>query len=115
MSKDEEVFVVTEHLPTIKDHAFGDWLMRTFALACKREHRWKTHLNQQHGLYEYRNAVMLKRCVREAAAYEEQGQAYRDAVDRAGNILWQAMARHELAPGTYQQIMDILHSADLRR
>lgn len=115
MSASDEPFVMTKELPALKDHHYRDWLMNQFFLACKREHRWKTHLDQSHGVHEYQNAVRMKRCIRECAAYELQDQEWQEAMDKVSNILGASMARNEISPATYQAVIDTLHAASVRR
>lgn len=99
----------------MRDQTFANWLMRKFNKACRDEKHCKAHMDIPYNAYKYHNALRMKRCIREAAAYEANADEYMDAVEQASVILSRAMERRELAPATYQAVMDILKQADTRR
>lgn len=103
-----------EELPTLDDVPFSDWLKRQFNAACKRERRWKTHLDQAHAVYECRNARNTKRMIRECATYELLKQDYEETTSKVLNILAKSTERNELNPGTFQRVKALLETAEKR-
>lgn len=98
-----------EQLPAISDSQWSRWLDTQFEKACNKEHRWKTHMDTTHGVHEHQKAVRMKRCIREAAAFEAQANEFADTVHRISNLMGKAMDRNEITPSVYQALMTELH------
>lgn len=92
----------------VDDQSFQLWMEKKFSSVNKMERRWKTHLNEPYGAAQYRNAVMLKRCIREAAAFENVVDKFNDMRYDIGNSLAKAMERNDISPAVYQGVMDAL-------
>lgn len=92
----------------VDDQSFQRWLERNFFNANKKERHWKTHLNERYGANQYRNAIMLKRCLREAAAFENVVDKFNAMRYDIGNRLAKAMERNDVSPAVYQGVMDAL-------
>lgn len=100
--------VPKEELPEIDDKEFGRWLEKQLATMNRRIARWKDHLDQKHGFYEWKTAKMWRRCIKDAAAGEVIRDEYNERIEKAISILGSALASEQVYAATYQSVVDAL-------
>lgn len=110
-----EEYEASQELPPIRDKVFREWLIKQYFRWCRHMKRWAPHVeHDKHATYEHRTGQNYKRVISMAAAYEHQHQTWQDATEKVADILGASMARNECTPLVYQQVMDILHSVQIK-
>lgn len=104
--------VPKEELPEIADKEFRQWLEKQLAKMNRRIARWKDHLDQKHGFYEWKNAKMWRRCIKDAAEGEVIRDEYNDRIEKAISILGRALASEQVYAATYQSVVDVLRGKE---
>lgn len=106
------MIVPHEDLPAFADHEFRAWLDKELARMNRRIARWKDHLEQKQAYYEWKNACLWRRCIKEAAEYEVKSTELDKRVEDAIDILGRALASGHIYASTYQAVLDALRKED---